>query len=227
MRLQQARRHALALEATSEAPHHDHASFRVRGKIFATAPPDGEHLHVFVPQDERDRALALHPDCMATLMWGRKVLGLRIHLPHAPAQAVKALLGAAHAARVARDAPAPRRRPETGHDDAHAAYLAAAPEAVQRLLRQVQAAVEAAVPGAERCVSYRMPAYRRGKMFFYFAAFKRHIGIYPPVSDDAALVAEMRPWRGPKGNLSFPLSQPLPLALIGRVAAALAAQYAR
>ena len=111
--------------------------------------------------------------------------------------------------------------------DAHDAHLAAAPQAVQPLLRQVQAAVEAAVPGAERCIGYRMPAYRRGKVFLYFAAFKKHLGIYPPVADDAGLVAELQTWRGPKGNLSFPLAEPLPLALIGRVAAALAAQYAR
>ena len=70
-----------------------------------------------------------------------------------------------------------------------------------------------------------MPAFRRGKVFFYFAAFKRHIGIYPPLHDDAALVAELEPFRGPKGNLSFPLDQPLPLELIGRVAEALHRQY--
>jgi uncharacterized protein YdhG (YjbR/CyaY superfamily) len=110
--------------------------------------------------------------------------------------------------------------------DAHRDHLAGVPAAARPLLQQVQAAVEAAVPGAERCIGYRMPAYRRGKVFIYFAAFKRHIGIYPPVTADAALVAELQPWRGPKGNLGFPLGQPLPLALIGRVAAALAAQYA-
>lgn len=227
MKLAHARRHALSLEATSEAPHHDFSSFRVRGKIFATVPPDGEHLHVFVPQDERDRAQVLHPDCMSPLTWGRKVLGLRVHLPHAPLPAVKALLDAAYAARVAKDAPLPRRRPVAAFADPHADYLATLPPDRQQLLRQVQATVEAAVPGAERGFSYRMPAYRRGKVFFYFAAFKKHLGIYPPVSDDATLVAELQPWRGPKGNLSFALDQPLPLALIGRVAAALAAQYAR
>jgi uncharacterized protein YdhG (YjbR/CyaY superfamily) len=226
MKLEQVRRQALALDAATEAPHHDHGSFRVRGKIFATVPPDGEHLHVFVPQDERDRALVLHPHCMEKLTWGCKVLGLRIHLPKAPPQSVKSLLAAAHAARVAKDAPAPRR-PPARHEATHEAYFAALPPASRRLLVQVQAAVEAAVPGAQRCIGYRMPAYRRDKVFFYFAAFKQHIGIYPPVVDDAALVAELQPWRGPKGNLSFPLTQPLPLALIGRVAAALAAQYAR
>jgi hypothetical protein len=60
----------------------------------------------------------------------------------------------------------------------------------------------------------------------YFAAFKKHIGIYPPVTEDGALIEETKAFRGPKGNLSFPYGQELPLALKGRVAAALAAQYA-
>jgi uncharacterized protein YdhG (YjbR/CyaY superfamily) len=220
------RRQALALAAATEAPHCGHASFRVRGRIFATVPPDGEHLHVLVAQDERDRALAPHPQCMERLLRGGRVLGLRIHLPKAPLQLVKGLLDAAHAACAARDAPARRQLP-AGPGATHEAYFATQPPASQRLLAQVQAAAEAAVPGAERCIGYQMPAYRLGKVFFYFAAFKKHIGIYPPLRDDPALVAELLPYRGPKGNLSFALDAPLPLALIGRVAAALAAQARR
>lgn len=51
----------------------------------------------------------------------------------------------------------------------------------------------------------------------------------PPLANrsfDAALITETARFRGPKGNLGFPLSEELPLALIGRVAEALAAQYA-
>jgi hypothetical protein len=51
MKLDVARRFALSLPETTEAPHFHYASFRVQGKIFATAPPDGEHLHVFVADD--------------------------------------------------------------------------------------------------------------------------------------------------------------------------------
>lgn len=109
--------------------------------------------------------------------------------------------------------------------DPHGPLIAAAPAEVQARLRAIQAEVERVVPQAERCVGYRMPAFRCGRIFFYFSAFKRHIGVYPPLTDDAALVAETAPFRGPKGNLSFSHAQPLPLELIGRVAQALAAQY--
>ena len=48
------RRLALSLPETAEAPHHDMTSFRVAGKIFATMPPEGGRVHVFVGDDEVD-----------------------------------------------------------------------------------------------------------------------------------------------------------------------------
>jgi uncharacterized protein YdhG (YjbR/CyaY superfamily) len=107
----------------------------------------------------------------------------------------------------------------------HEQYFATQPPAVQAILQKIQALVEARLPEAVRCIGYNMPAFRLGKVFFYFAAFKKHIGIYPPVTADQALVESLAPFRGPKGNLSFPLDQPPPYALIGQVAEALAAQY--
>jgi uncharacterized protein YdhG (YjbR/CyaY superfamily) len=113
--------------------------------------------------------------------------------------------------------------PYTTHED----YFAAQSTAVRQLLAHIQAEVERQVPGSARCISYNMPAFRQQRVFFYFAAFKKHIGVYPPVVDDPGLIAETAAFRGPKGNLSFPIGQALPLALIGRVALALAAQYQR
>lgn len=105
-------------------------------------------------------------------------------------------------------------------------FVTATPEARLRL-EAIQALVEQKVPSAQRCISYGMPAFRLGKVFFYFAAFKKHIGIYPPVKEPLALVEELAAYRGAKGNLSFPHSEPLPLDLIGRVAEALAKYYGR
>lgn len=107
------------------------------------------------------------------------------------------------------------------HDD----YLAAQPAALRARLQQIQSVVEAQVPEAERTVSYNMPAFKIGRTFFYFAAFKNHIGIYPPVTADASVMEASAPYRGPKGNLSFPHAEGLPLELIAKVAASLAAQY--
>ena len=92
MKLAQARRIALALAESAEAPHFDYTSFRVRGKIFATAPPDGKHLHVFVDDLERERTLELHPEFAEKLWWGKKVVGVRVRLADAPPAVVKALL---------------------------------------------------------------------------------------------------------------------------------------
>ena len=111
-------------------------------------------------------------------------------------------------------------------DDIHGDYLANLAPEPRRWLEAIRAEVEARLPAAERCIAYRMPALRQGRVFFYFAAFSKHIGIYPPVMKDEALIAELAPWRGPRGNLSFPLRAPIPVELIARVAVALHAEYA-
>jgi uncharacterized protein YdhG (YjbR/CyaY superfamily) len=104
-------------------------------------------------------------------------------------------------------------------------YIAAADPKASEILRTIRKTISAAVPDAAECISYQMPALRHKKVFFYFAAFKKHIGVYPPVQDPA-LVAELDRYRGPKGNLQFPLNEPVPYVLIARVAQALAKQYA-
>jgi hypothetical protein len=111
MTLDQVRRHALSLPEAAEAPHHHFGSFRVRGRIFATWPPEGTHLHVFVGEEERERALALEPGWIEKLSWGGKVVGVRITLRPARAALVCGLLDAAWAARAPKALLAARARP--------------------------------------------------------------------------------------------------------------------
>jgi hypothetical protein len=66
--------------------------FRVRGKIFVTVPPDERHVHLFVAEPQRETALAMHPEFLEKLMWGAKVVGLRVYLPAAKAAVVKELI---------------------------------------------------------------------------------------------------------------------------------------
>lgn len=104
MKIDSVRAHALSLEAVTEAPHHAYSSFRVRGKIFVTVPPAETVIHVFVEEDDRARALALYPHFIEKLLWGGKVVGLRITLAPAHAAAVKALVSKAYETRVRKDA---------------------------------------------------------------------------------------------------------------------------
>ena len=106
-------------------------------------------------------------------------------------------------------------------------YIAASAPTIRAILSEIRRCVRAAVPDATEMISYGMPAFKLDRMFFYYAAFKEHIGIYPPVVGDATLAAELLPYRGVKGNLRFPYADGVPYALIVRVAVALANERGR
>jgi YjbR len=87
---------AMSLPNATEEPHHHFGSFRVRGKIFVTVPPEQTHLHVFVTEAQRELALAMYPEFIEKLLWGGKVVGIRIALAKANAAAVKLLVRQAY-----------------------------------------------------------------------------------------------------------------------------------
>jgi uncharacterized protein YdhG (YjbR/CyaY superfamily) len=89
---------------------------------------------------------------------------------------------------------------------------------VQAVLQGIREAIHRAVPDAEETISYRMPAFKLKGIVVYFAAFKHHIGLYPPIAGDASLVKAASPYAGEKGNLRFPLDRPIPYPLIERIA---------
>jgi uncharacterized protein YdhG (YjbR/CyaY superfamily) len=102
--------------------------------------------------------------------------------------------------------------PETIDD-----YIAAAPAPVRPVLAKVRDTIRKAAPQAEERISYRMPAYRLNGELAYFAAFKNHIGLYPPVQGDDRLRAAVAKYANEKGNLRFPLDAPIPYPLIARI----------
>lgn len=97
------------------------------------------------------------------------------------------------------------------------AYIAAFPPGMQALLQQVRQSVRNAAPQAQELISYQIPAFKLNGVLVYFAAFKHHIGFYPPVRGDAALEVAVAPYAGEKGNLRFPLDRPIPYDLIERI----------
>jgi uncharacterized protein YdhG (YjbR/CyaY superfamily) len=96
-------------------------------------------------------------------------------------------------------------------------YIDAFPPGVQAILERIRRTVRKNAPDAEEIISYRMPAFRQNGILVYFAAFKKHIGLFPPVSGGKAIEKAIAVYPGPKGNLQFPLDQPIPYELIGRI----------
>ncbi|GHE26820.1 MmcQ/YjbR family DNA-binding protein [Vulcaniibacterium thermophilum] len=97
MRVEQLRAYALSLPAATEEPHFQYSSFRVKGRIFATVTPDQKFAHIFVDDEQRDRAVALHPEVVEPLRWGRKVVGVRVALAKARVGFVQELVRSAWA----------------------------------------------------------------------------------------------------------------------------------
>jgi hypothetical protein len=92
MKLAAVREFALSLPEVEEAPHFHFSSFRVRGKMLVTVPPGETHIHIFVPDLQREPALAAHPDFIEKLFWAGKVRGLRIALDKATPGVVRELI---------------------------------------------------------------------------------------------------------------------------------------
>ena len=96
-------------------------------------------------------------------------------------------------------------------------YIAQFSADVRAILERVRETIRRFAPEATETISYQMPAFKQHGMLVYFAAWKKHIGFYPPVSGDKALEKAAARYAGPKGNLQFPLDEPIPYDLIGRI----------
>ena len=96
-------------------------------------------------------------------------------------------------------------------------YIAQFPADVRAILEKVRATIRQAAPEAKETISYLMPAFKLHGMLVYFAAWEKHIGLYPPISGHKALEKAVARYAGPKGNLQFPLDEPIPYDLIERI----------
>jgi uncharacterized protein YdhG (YjbR/CyaY superfamily) len=96
-------------------------------------------------------------------------------------------------------------------------YISQFPADVQAVLQNVRDTIRQAAPEAKETISYMMPAFRQHGILVYFAAWKKHIGMYPPISGNKTLEKAIARYAGPKGNLQFPLDEPMPLDLIERI----------
>jgi uncharacterized protein YdhG (YjbR/CyaY superfamily) len=96
-------------------------------------------------------------------------------------------------------------------------YITTFPKEVQEVLEKIRMTIRKTAPGAQETIKYQMPTFLLEGNLVYFAAFKRHIGFYPPVKGLVKLKDELSVYEGPKGSLLFPLDKPIPYDLISEI----------
>lgn len=98
-------------------------------------------------------------------------------------------------------------------------YIASFPKDTQKLLKQLRTTIKKAAPQAEEVISYQMPAYNFHGKLVYFAAYEKHIGLYPMPSAIENFKKELAGYNTSKGTVQFPLDKALPLSLIAKITA--------
>jgi uncharacterized protein YdhG (YjbR/CyaY superfamily) len=97
-------------------------------------------------------------------------------------------------------------------------YIAGFPNDVQEILEKIRTTIRKAAPEAEEKISYQIPTFTlKGSYLIYFAAYKKHIGLYPAPRGAEKFKEELSAYEGGKGTLRFPLGKPIPFGLISRI----------
>lgn len=97
-------------------------------------------------------------------------------------------------------------------------YIAGFPNDVQEILEKIRMTIRKAAPDAEETISYQIPTFTlKGRYLVYFAAYQKHIGLYPAPRGVGKFKEELSVYEGGKGTVRFPLDKPIPFGLISRI----------
>ena len=101
-------------------------------------------------------------------------------------------------------------------------YLSVQPEDTQKALAELRRCIKLAAPKATELINYGIPAFalvEGGKRDtqIMIAGFKKHVGFYPGPSVIEKFAHELSEYKTSKGAIQFPLSEPIPKALVTKM----------
>lgn len=96
-------------------------------------------------------------------------------------------------------------------------FIARYPEDVREILQRIRTVIHEAAPGAREKISYGIPGFELNGDLVWFAAHKKHIGLYPRASSLGPFEEELSQYKRSKGTIQFPLDKPIPYDLIRRI----------
>lgn len=96
-------------------------------------------------------------------------------------------------------------------------YIAGFPNEVQQILEKIRRTIRAAAPDARETMKYKMPTFTLKGNLLYFAAYKKHIALYPVPEGTEKFNKKLAVYRAAKSTVRFPLDKPIPYDLIGQI----------
>ena len=96
-------------------------------------------------------------------------------------------------------------------------YISDFSKEVQHILQKIRAIVKEAAPDAEEAIKYQIPTFVLSGNLVHFAAFEKHIGLYPTPSGIEQFKDELSSYKSAKGSVQFPLGSPIPYELIEKI----------
>jgi uncharacterized protein YdhG (YjbR/CyaY superfamily) len=97
-------------------------------------------------------------------------------------------------------------------------YISAQPKEIQVLLKKIRQTIRKAAPDAIEKISWRMPTFWQGENLIHFAAFRKHIGVYPGDLGNIPFEQRLAGYKKTKGAIQFPLDKPMDYDLISDIA---------
>ena len=96
-------------------------------------------------------------------------------------------------------------------------YIDAQPEKVRPILTKIRKTIKKAAPKAVEKIAWSMPTFWQGENIIHFAAFKKHIGIYPGDLSRLPFGEKLSVYKTTKGAIQLPLDKPIDYDLIAEI----------
>lgn len=96
-------------------------------------------------------------------------------------------------------------------------YIRVSENAVRPQLRLIRATIHKVAPHAVEAISYGLPTFKLNGNLVHFAAWKKHIALYPGSASIKLFAKELKKYETSKGTIQFPLEKKLPLSLIRKI----------
>ena len=93
-------------------------------------------------------------------------------------------------------------------------YIDAQPEEIRPLLQRIRETIRDAAPKATEKISWQMPTFWQRENLIHFAAFKKHIGLYPGGEATSIFAERLEGYKTSKGAIQLPLAKPIDYELI-------------